>query len=72
MAKQKATRKVSARSLASMPPYGDPIREVIAGGDRAMMKRMSVATRRWIASTEKQIASVKKALEKLDTAISKL
>ena len=72
MAKQKATRKVPARSLASMPPYGDPIRQAIAGGDRAMMKRMSVATRRWIASTEKQLAGVRKALEKLDAAISKL
>jgi hypothetical protein len=72
MVKRKATGRVSKRSIANVPPYGDPIRQAIATGDRVKMKQMSVATRRWITSTEKQLASVRKALEKLDAVISKL
>jgi hypothetical protein len=78
MVKKKVTkprttkRSVSRRSVANVPPYGDPIRQAIAQGEPAAMRQMSVAARRWIATTEKQLADAKKALEKLDATIRKL
>ena len=78
MAKAKPTkagskkRSVSARSVSDVKPYGDPIRQAIAQGDPAAMRKMAAVARRWIASTEKELSDAKKALEKLEAALPTL
>ena len=62
-------RSAATRSSPDVKPYGDPIRQVIAQGDPAAMRSMSVSARRWITDTEKQLADAKKALEKLDALL---
>ena len=64
--------RAAARSVADIKPYGDPIRQAIAQGDRTEMRRMAATARRWIASTEKQLADAKKALAKLEAVLPKL
>jgi hypothetical protein len=78
MAKAKAKkagskkRSVAARSVSDIKPYGDPIRQAIAQGDPAAMRKMAAVARRWIATTEKELAKVKKALEKLEAVLPTL
>ena len=65
-------RKAATRSVPLAIPYGDPIRQAIAQGDRAEMRQAAVSARRWIPSTEKQLADAKKALAKLESVLPKL
>jgi hypothetical protein len=53
-------------------PYGDPIREAIATGDGAQMRRMLGQTRKWLAQNEKRVAAVRVAMGKLEDALRDL
>ena len=63
-AKKSAKKSVSAAApkLSNIPPYGEPIRQAIARGDAAEMKRVA-------ASARKYVSDVQAALDKLDQAL---
>lgn len=51
----------SASISGAMPPYGVPIREAIARGDKQEMRRVATAARKWLKD-------VQAALDRLDKA----
>jgi hypothetical protein len=57
------SKKAPAR-IGPVPPYGDPIREAIAGGNLQNMKAVAARAR-------KHLAEVQGALKRLDGAIKK-
>ena len=50
------------RTSGALPPYGVPIREALARGDRQEMQKVA-------ASARKYIKDVQSALDKLDSAL---
>jgi hypothetical protein len=62
--KSGAKSKAAPSRIGPVPPYGDPIREAIAGGDLRNMKAVAARAR-------KHLAEVEGALKKLDGAIKK-
>jgi Domain of unknown function (DUF1843) len=58
-AKGRATK--SASISGAVPPYGVPIREAIARGDKQEMRRVAAAARKWLKD-------VQAALDRLDKA----
>ena len=69
MAKKASTKKVPARSRAAaiggaVPPYGPPIREALARGDVAEMRRVAASARKWIKDAQA-------ALDKLEQKLAK-
>lgn len=66
-------KKQSKRNLAKtagepargpLPPYGPPIKEAIARGNVAEMKKLAASTRKWLKD-------VQAALDRLEKAIGK-
>jgi hypothetical protein len=51
----------SASIGGAIPPYGVPIREAIAGGNKQEMRRVATAARKWLKN-------VQAALDQLDKA----
>jgi Domain of unknown function (DUF1843) len=51
----------SASLSGAMPPYGVPIQEAIARGDKQEMRRVAAAARKWLKD-------VQAALDRLDKA----
>lgn len=51
----------SASISGAMPPYGVPIREAIARGDKQEMRRVAASARKWLKD-------VQAALDRLDKA----
>ena len=64
---KKSTKKKSAASAraGAVPPYGPPIREAMARGDAAEMRKVAASARKWIRDAQA-------ALEKLEKRIGKL
>jgi hypothetical protein len=63
---KKGAAKSAARATAgAVPPYGPPIREAMARGDAAEMRRVASSARKWIKDAQA-------ALEKLEKRIGKL
>lgn len=63
-AKTRSAKK-SKPKQASMLPYGDPLREAIAGGDVQQMRKVAASTRAWL----KDISAL---LDKLEQQINRL
>jgi hypothetical protein len=68
-AKKGAGKKAAATSRASaiggaVPPYGPPIREAMARGDVAEMRRVAASARKWIKDAQA-------ALDKLEQRLAK-
>lgn len=69
--KKGSTKKGSGKKTAAtaragaVPPYGPPIREAIARGDVAEMRRVAASARKWIQDAQA-------ALEKLEARIAQL
>lgn len=59
---KKSAGAAAAPKLSNIPPYGEPIRQAIARGDAAEMKRVA-------ASARKYVSDVQAALDKLDQAL---
>ena len=60
---KKGAAKAGAISGA-VPPYGPPIREAIARGDAAEMRRVATSARQWIKDAQA-------ALDKLEAKLGK-
>lgn len=60
--KKPPSSKKSAARVGPVPPYGIAIREAVARGDAAEMKKVAAAAR-------KHLASVQAALDKLNAAM---
>ena len=69
--KKGSTKKVSSKKSAAaarggaVPPYGPPIREAMARGDAAEMRRVAASARKWINDAQA-------ALEKLEAKLGKV
>lgn len=66
-AKKGSSKKSSAKARAiggAVPPYGPPIREAMARGDVAEMRRVAASARKWIKDAQA-------ALDKLEQRLSK-
>lgn len=69
---KKGAGKVSSKKGASkagaisgaVPPYGPPIREAIARGDAAEMRKVAASARKWIKDAQA-------ALDKLEAKLAK-
>jgi hypothetical protein len=61
----KKSASSSAIKSGNLPPYGEPIRQAIASGNAAEMKRVA-------ASARKYVSDVQAALDKLDQALGSL
>lgn len=62
-----ASKKAAAAARptsGAVPPYGPPIREAIARGDAAEMKKVAASARKWIKDAQA-------ALDKLDAKLAK-
>lgn len=60
------SRAAAARPVGgALPPYGPPIRDAMARGDVAEMKRVAASARKWLKD-------VQGALDKLDQRVAKL
>jgi uncharacterized protein DUF1843 len=62
-----ASKKAAAAAkpaTGAVPPYGPPIREAIARGDAAEMKKVAASARKWIKDAQA-------ALDKLDAKLAK-
>ena len=66
MATSKKTTKTkstkAARASGAVPPYGDPIRNAIARGNMAEMKKVAASTRKYLGEVEKALAQLEKAI----------
>lgn len=60
---KKSAAKAGAISGA-VPPYGPPIREAIARGDAAEMRKVAASARKWIKDAQA-------ALDKLEAKLAK-
>lgn len=60
---KKGAAKAGAVSGA-VPPYGPPIREAMARGDQAEMRRVAASARKWIKDAQA-------ALDKLEAKLGK-
>lgn len=56
--------KAAAAARGPLPPYGPPIKEAIARGNVAEMKKLAASTRKWLKD-------VQAALDRLEKAIGK-
>ena len=64
--KKGSGKKSTARATSgAVPPYGPPIREAIARGDAAEMRKVAASARKWIQDAQA-------ALEKLEARIAQL
>ena len=63
-AKTRSAKKSKSRQ-AFLPPYGDPLREAIAGGDVAQMRKAAASARAWLKD-------INALLDKLDQQIKRL
>jgi hypothetical protein len=71
-ARKTPTRKVGqARAAAktsstrgALPPYGVPIREALARGDAAEMKKVSASAHKYLKEVQTAVASLDRALGK--------
>ena len=66
-AKKGGSKKAGARAAATsgaVPPYGPPIREAIARGDVAEMRKVAASARKWIKDAQA-------ALDKLEQRLAK-
>jgi hypothetical protein len=66
-AKKGSSKKAGARAAATsgaVPPYGPPIREAIARGDVAEMRKVAASARKWIKDAQA-------ALDKLDAKLAR-
>lgn len=54
-----------------VPPYGPPIREAIASGDRPRMRQVAENARRWLRENpgHSEFGQAQKALRELDDAL---
>lgn len=74
------THKVPARPKSpdatikrvTMIPYGDPIRQAVASGDLAQMRRLEATAIKWLEATTASIQDVRKALRELRTAMKRV
>jgi hypothetical protein len=64
MPTKKPSGKKSSARIGPVPPYGIAIREAVARGDAAEMKKVAAAAR-------KHLSDVQTALDKLSTAMAK-
>lgn len=64
MATKKVAKAKSAKVSGSVPPYGDPIREAIARGNLAEMKKLAVSARKYVSQVEAALAQLEKAIAK--------
>jgi hypothetical protein len=75
-AKSTGSKKAAARSTrVSIPdakPYGDPMRDAIARGDLAGMKRLETTAVSWLSDTKADIADVQSTLKRMQTAMKKV
>ena len=65
--KKGGSKKGSTKGKAisgAVPPYGPPIREAMARGDQAEMRRVAASARKWIKDAQA-------ALDKLEAKLAK-
>ena len=70
-----ASTKGAKTSRASVPdtkPYGDPMRDAIASGSLAQMKRLEKVAVKWIDDTKAEVADVQAALRQMRAAMKKV
>lgn len=62
---------MSDRSFGSVPPYGAPIREAIASGDRTQMRQVRERARQWLRENpgHSDFGHAQKALRELEDAL---
>ena len=70
-AKQGSSKKAGARAAATtgaaatsgaVPPYGPPIREAIARGDVAEMRKVAASARKWIKDAQAALDQLEQKL----------
>ena len=64
-AKQGGGKKAGARAAATsgaVPPYGPPIREAIARGDVAEMRKVAASARKWIKDAQAALDKLEQKL----------
>jgi hypothetical protein len=64
-AKQGSVKKAGARAAATsgaVPPYGPPIREAIARGDVAEMRKVAASARKWIKDAQAALDKLEQKL----------
>jgi Domain of unknown function (DUF1843) len=67
MPAKKQTSSKSPKAVAArgpMPPYGPPIKEAIARGNVAEMKRLATSTRKWLKDVQAALDALEKAIGK--------
>lgn len=58
----KSPKAVAARG--AVPPYGPPIKEAIARGNVAEMKKLAASSRKWLKDVQTALAALDKAIGK--------
>jgi hypothetical protein len=73
MATVKGTKSIRAKASAtSAEPYGDPMRDAIARGDLAEMKRLEATAVKWLDDAKTRFADVQSTLKRMRTAMKKV
>jgi hypothetical protein len=67
MTKKKSTKSTSRAKARSgpVPPYGDPIRQALAKGNLAEMRKVAASARAWVKNVESSLAKLEKQIEGL-------
>lgn len=64
-AKKGGSKTAAARpTTGAVPPYGPPIREAIARGDAAEMRKVAASARKWINDAQTALAKLEAKLAK--------
>lgn len=61
----------SSAAMGPVPPYGPPIREAIASGDRTRMRQVAENARQWLKANpgHSDFGNAQKALRALEDAL---
>ena len=65
--KKGSSKKAGARSVpagGAVPPYGEAIRQAVARGDQAEMRKTAAAARKWIKDAQAALEKLEKRLGK--------
>lgn len=64
MPAKKSSTKKAAPTVGAVPPYGPPIKEAIARGNVAEMKKLAASSRKWLKDVQSALDALEKAIGK--------
>ena len=66
MTKKKSAKSSRAKATSgAVPPYGDPIRQALARGNLAEMRKVAASARAWVKNVESSLAKLEKQIQGL-------